>query len=169
MSEQIRRHILKLPHVTLGRRFGGEAFFYRNRFFCHFHPTRDHWFLETFVWNNVSDIVTKIPGVIPHPEYQNYGWVRLPLTSDKDTLAGIELIDLTYKYFRTTKRISLPREIFNQELVANVGKTVGHLDLKIKESKKRIQVLMQVHGVTDYDEADKILSRAALLLKAGPA
>jgi len=71
--EQLRKLLVKLPGVTTGTRFGGEAFFFRKRFFCHFHPTRKLLFLETFVWNHVDTVVSEVPGTIPHPEYGGYG------------------------------------------------------------------------------------------------
>src|SRR2546428_14012820 len=68
-QSKIRSQLLGLSGVTTGRRFGGEAFFFRKRFFCHFHPSKDYFFLETFVWVNVNEVVRDVPGVIPHPEY----------------------------------------------------------------------------------------------------
>src|SRR3989442_8201749 len=82
LPEQLRDRLVELPGVTTGTRFGGEAFFFRNRFFCHFHETRDHLFLETFVWRNVEAVVSEVPGTIPHPEYGGYGWGRLHIESD---------------------------------------------------------------------------------------
>src|SRR6266581_8179574 len=99
--EEVRKHLLELPYVTIGRRFGGEAFFFRKRFFCHFHPTRDHLFLETFVWNNVDAVVSEVPGTIAHPEYGGYGWVRLRIDSEDSVSKGRQLIETTYLYLRT--------------------------------------------------------------------
>src|SRR2546428_13181142 len=73
-QSKIRSQLLGLSGVTTGRRFGGEAFFFRKRFFCHFHPSKDYFFLETFVWGNVNEVVRDVPGVIPHPEYGGDGW-----------------------------------------------------------------------------------------------
>src|SRR2546427_7957091 len=75
-QSKIRSQLLGLSGVTTGRRFGGEAFFFRKRFFCHFHPSKDYFFLETFVWGNVNEVVRDVPGVIPHPEYGGGGWGR---------------------------------------------------------------------------------------------
>src|SRR3989440_11411933 len=76
--EQLRELLVKLPGVTTGTRVGGEAFFFRKRFFCHFHPTREHLLLETLVWNNVDAVVNEVPGTIRRPEYGDYGCGRLP-------------------------------------------------------------------------------------------
>src|SRR2546425_11172711 len=75
-QSKIRSQLLGLSGVTTGRRFGGEAFFFRKRFFCHFHPSKDYFFLETFVWGNVNEVVRDVPGVIPHPEYGGDGLGR---------------------------------------------------------------------------------------------
>jgi len=163
--EEVRKHLLELPYVTIGRRFGGEAFFYRKRFFCHFHPTRDHFFLETFVWNKLDEVTKQIPGVIPHPEYGNYGWTRLPIFSEKDAFSGIELVDKTYRYLRTTRRMSIQKDEFSFESLENVRSKIRPLEFEIKESKKRMQILMQIPDTTDYDKAEKLLSKAAKMLK----
>src|SRR3989442_13119905 len=79
-QSKIRSQLLGLSGVTTGRRFGGEAFFFRKRFFCHFHPSKDYFFLETFVWGNVNEVVRDVPGVIPHPEYGGDGLGRNLIT-----------------------------------------------------------------------------------------
>ncbi len=62
----LRSTLLGLPRVRLGSRFDSEAFFIGKRFFCHFH-LGGTLLLETFVWDNVSEVVNAIPGAIPHP------------------------------------------------------------------------------------------------------
>src|SRR2546428_6873551 len=89
--EQLSELLVKLPGVTTGTRFGGEAFFFLKRFFCHVHATRERLFLETFVWHNVEAVVSEVPGTTPHPEYGGYGWVRLPIDSDDAASRGMQL------------------------------------------------------------------------------
>src|SRR3989454_7799915 len=91
-QSKIRSQLLGLSGVTTGRRFGGEAFFFRKRFFCHFHPSKDYFFLETFVWGNVNEVVRDVPGVIPHPEYGGYGWGRVVIktTERKEKRGGTD-------------------------------------------------------------------------------
>lgn len=157
--------MLGLPGVTVGRRFGGEAFFYRKKFFCHFHPTRSGFFLETFVWNRSDEVVREIPGVIPHPEYGNYGWVRLPVSSKNDLAQAKSLVENTYRYLRTTKRVSLPKDRFTPELLTRVESKISQVNFKIKESKKRIQIIITIPELSDYDRADVLLKEATRMLR----
>src|SRR2546426_6241759 len=83
-QSKIRSQLLGLSGVTTGRRFGGEAFFFRKRFFCHFHPSKDYFFLETFVWGNVNEVVRDVPGVIPHPEYGGDCWGRISIKTKEE-------------------------------------------------------------------------------------
>ncbi len=164
---QLRELLVKLPGVTTGTRFGGEAFFFRKRFFCHFHATRDHLFLETFVWHNVEAVVSEVPGTIPHPEYGGYGWVRLPIDSDDAVSKGRQLIETTYRYLRTTRRVSIPKEEFPQEKIGLIKEKLPEIAVKVKESKKRNQVVLEARGVSDYEKADVLLDKATRILK-GP-
>lgn len=49
MSTELKDELLALPEIELGTRFGGEAFFYRRKFFCHLHVGSNMVFIETFV------------------------------------------------------------------------------------------------------------------------
>ena len=167
LPEQLRDRLVELPGVTTGTRFGGEAFFFRNRFFCHFHETRDHLFLETFVWRNVEAVVSEVPGTIPHPEYGGYGWVRLPIDSDDAVSRGLRLIETTYRYLRTTRRVSIPQEEFLQEKLSLIKEKLPEIAVKVKESKKRNQLVLEASGVSDYEKADVLLDKATRILK-GP-
>ena len=164
-QSKIRSQLLGLSGVTTGRRFGGEAFFFRKRFFCHFHPSKDYFFLETFVWGNVNEVVRDVPGVIPHPEYGGYGWVRLPIKSEEDKDTAERLISITYKYLRTTKRISLPKASFRPDAVDAVKEKLPGLKFSLKESTKRIQVLVEASNVKDYGKADLALTEATNTLR----
>ena len=97
--------ILEFNDVTIGRRVGGEAFFLRKKFLCHFHPVRDSFFLETFVWKKLDDVVTQVPRVLPHPEYSRHGWTRLPIATENDVAAGLRLVEVTYRILRMTRRV----------------------------------------------------------------
>ncbi len=163
--EQLRELLLQLPGVTVGTRFGGEAFFFRKRFFCHFHSTGKHLFLETFVWNNVDAIVREVSGTIAHPEYGGYGWVRLPIDSEDAVSRGRQLIETTYRYLRTTRRVSISKEEFRPETLGLLRTDVREIRVKVKESKKRKQVVLSVGGLTDYEKADDLLDRAIRILK----
>src|SRR5438128_11203822 len=165
--EQLRELLVKLPGVTVGTRFGGEAFFFRKRFFCHFHTTGKHLFLETFVWNNVDAIVREVSGTIAHPEYGGYGWVRLPIDSDDAVSRGLRLIETTYRYLRTTRRVSIPKEEFLQEKLGLIKEKLPEIAVKVKESKKRNQLVLEARGVSDYEKADVLLDEATRILK-GP-
>ena len=150
-----------------GTRFGGEAFFFRKRFFCHFHPTRDYLFLETFVWNNVEAVVSEVPGTIPHPEYGGYGWVRLPIDSEDAVSKGRQLIETTYGILRTTRRVSIAKEDFRLETLGLLGTRLPEIRVRVKESKKRKQLVLEARGVSDSEKADDLLDKATRILK-GP-
>jgi hypothetical protein len=158
---------MKLPGVITGTRFGGEAFFFRKRFFCHFHRTRDHLFLETFVWNNVDEVVSEVQGTIPHPEYRGYGWVRLPIDSGEAVSRARQLIETTYRYLRTTRRVSISKEEFRPETLDLLRTKLPEIRVKVKESKKRNQIILEARGQSDYERADNLLDGAIKILK-GP-
>jgi len=157
--------LVKLPGVTTGTRFGGEAFFFRKRFFCHFHPTREHLFLETLVWNNVDAVINEVPGTIPHPEYGGYGWVRLPIDSEDAVSRARQLIETTYRYLRTTRRVSISREEFRPETLGLLRTELPEIKVKVKESKKRNQIILEARAQSDYEKADDLLDRAIRILK----
>ena len=163
--EQLRELLVKLPGVTTGTRFGGEAFFFRKRFFCHFHPTREHLFLETFVWNNVDAVMSDVPGTIPHPEYGGYSWVRLPIDSEDTVSRAQQLIETTYRYLRTTRRVSISREEFRPETLGLLGTELPEIKVKVKESKKRNQIILEARRQSDYEKADDLFDRAIRILK----
>src|SRR6266705_3186873 len=165
--ERLRELLVKLPGVTTGTRFGGEAFFFRKRFFCHFHPTRDHVFLETFVWNNVDAVISEVPGTIPHPEYGGYGWVRLQIDSADAVSRGRQLIETTYLYLRTTRRVSISKEEFRPETLVLLRTKLPEIRVKVKESEKRNQIILEARGQSDYEKADNLLDKATRILK-GP-
>lgn len=157
--------MLTLPDVTPGKRFGGEAFFFRKRFFCHFHPAKNVVFLETFVWNRVIEVTKEIPGVIPHPEYGGYGWVRLPLNSEIDAQKGERLIENTYRYLRTIRRISLRKDKFTPILIDAARSSLPQVRFKVKEARKTMQIMIETVEVADFEQADRILDRATSMLK----
>jgi len=148
-------------------KFGGEAFFFRKRFFCHFHPTIDHLFLETFVWNNVDAVVSEVPGTIAHPEYGGYGWVRLRIDSEDSVSKGRQLIETTYLYLRTTRRVSISKEEFRPETLVLLRTKLPEIRVKVKESEKRNQIILEARGQSDYEKADNLLDKATRILK-GP-
>jgi len=182
--------LLELPGVTRGTRFGGEAFFYRKKFFCHYHPAHGSFFLETFVWKNVNAVLGKIPGAISlfletfvwknvnavlgkipgaisHPEYGAYGWVRLPISSASEIVQAKMLVEMTYRYIRTTKRISVDKDQFSDELLSLVKAKFPQIRFKSGESKKRIQIIMETPELTDFDRAEVLLNQAARALRKG--
>lgn len=151
----LTRLLLKLPGVTTGRKFGGEAFFYRKKFFCHFHPYGRCIFLETYVSDQVNDVVKDIAGVIPHPEYSGYGWVRLPIRSHKEISQAEKLVETTYRYLRTKKRLAISKNTFKPESVHAARRKLPHVKFKTKEAKKTVQIMIEVPGTTSYDEAER--------------
>src|SRR5438105_15166599 len=84
LHAELRKMLLSSPGVELGRRFGDEAFFFRKKFFCHFHVSSHLMYLESFVWHKTSEVLKAVPGAISHPEYGSYGWIRLPIMSTED-------------------------------------------------------------------------------------
>lgn len=163
--DQIRNRLLQLSEVTVGRRFGGEAFFFRKKFFCHFHPARENFFLETFVWNKLDQVVKQIPGVITHPEYARQGWTRLPITSEGDVEPGLKLVEVTYRILRTTRRVAIRKEKFRQESAEYAQNKFKQLEFNVKEAEKTMQVMIQAPTVTNYREADELLEKAITALK----
>ncbi len=170
VQERIRKVLVELPGVTVGHRFGGEAFFFRKKFFCHFHPLRDHFYLETFLWDRASDVARQIPGVIPHPEYGGYGWVRLEMATEEDAASGLALVEATYRVLRTIRRISIRKEKFSSGSLDAVRNNMPDLRFRLKEAEKTMQVLIEAPGVTDYADADTLLAKAVEILKvqSGP-
>ncbi len=166
VKERIRKVLLDLPEVTVGRRFGGEAFFFRKRFFCHFHPLRDHFYLETFLWDRAGDAAKQLPGVIPHPEYGGYGWVRLEMATEKDLASGLALVEATYRSLRTTRKISIRKEKFSHESLDAIRNKMPQLRFKLKEAEKTMQVLIEAPGVKDYADADALIAEAVEILRA---
>jgi len=61
--------------------------------------------------------------------------------------------------------MSIQKDEFSFESLENVRSKIRPLEFKIKESKKRMQILMQIPDTTDYDKAEKLLSKAAKMLK----
>ena len=165
LHEQLRELLAKLPGVTVGTRFGGEAFFFRKRFFCHFHPTRNLVFLETFVWNKVGDVVSEVPGTIPHPEYGGYGWVRHPIDTEDAFSKGRQLIETTYRYLRTTRRVSVPKGEFKPRTLELLKTRLPEIRFKVKEAKKTNQIVLEAPGLSDYEKADDLLDEATRILK----
>jgi hypothetical protein len=161
---QLRSALLELPGVKLGNRFGGEAFFFGKKFFCHFHRGGS-LLLETFVWDKVDEVVHTIPGVIPHPQYGNYGWVRLKVSSSADLAKARKLVESSYRYMISTKRISLPKTEGVRRGVNEAMKSFPKINFKMKQSRKRTQVVMEVRLFEDAAEAGAQLTSAARFLK----
>jgi hypothetical protein len=161
---QLRSALLELPGVKLGNRFRGEAFFVGKRFFCHFHRGGS-LLLETFVWDKVDEVVHAIPGVIPHPQYGNYGWVRLRVSSSADLAKAKELVESSYRYMISIKRISLPKTERVRRGVNEAAKRFPKINFKMKQSRKRTQVVMEVRLLEDRAEAGTQLTQAARFLK----
>ena len=163
--DQMRNRLLELSDVTVGRRFGGEAFFFRKKFFCHFHPASENFFLETFVWNKLDEVVKQVPGVIPHPEYARHGWTRLSIASEGDVAAALRLVEVTYRILRTTKRVAIRKEKFSQESVEYAQNKFNQLEFSVKEAEKTVQVMIQAPTVAHYNEADALLEKVVKMLK----
>ena len=166
-KQQVITAFQELPGVTVGRRFGGEAFFYKGKFFAHLHPAGRSFFLETWVWKKVDDVVREIPAVIPHPEYAGYGWVRLPVSSNSEVVKAQILVEKTYRYLRTTKRIALRKARFTPELLAHVQEKMPQVKFATKEARKTVQVMMEAPELIDYHRAEESLSQAASMLRKG--
>src|SRR2546422_9085537 len=109
-QSKIRSQLLGLSGVTTGRRFGGEAFFFRKRFFCHFHPSKDYFFLETFVWGNVNEVVRDVPGVIPHPEYGGGGWGRISIKKKEEKKKAERVIFINLKKIPPPQKKTLSKK-----------------------------------------------------------
>ncbi len=168
--DELRRRVsevlLGLPGMSLGRRFGGEAFFHKKRFFAHFHPAGKSFYLETYVWNKVDDVLRQVSQVIVHPEYGAYGWVRLPIASEEDLVPARKLVYLTYRYLRTVKRIAIGKERFSKRLFIQVREKMPDVRFSTKVAAKTMIVMMETPEVDDYERAEELLDRAARMLRA---
>jgi luciferase-like monooxygenase len=160
----LRNILLGLPGVRLGSKFGEEAFFVGRRFFCHFHRGGT-LLLETFVWDKVTEVVNTIPGVIPHPQYGAYGWVRLRIHSPADIDKAKKLIETSYRYVIATKRISLPKTRHAKRVVERAMKDFPNIRFKMKPSFKRIQIIMEVRNFKDSAETGRQLNQATNYLR----
>jgi hypothetical protein len=47
-----------------------------------------------------------------------------------------------------------------------IRRNMTRLKLEVKEAKRTMQILMQVPDTADYDEAEKLLSKATEILKS---
>jgi hypothetical protein len=121
--------------------------------------------LETFVWNNVTGVVNTIPGVIPHPKYGSYGWVRLRINSPADMGKARKLIKLSYRYVIGTKRISLPKTPHAKRMVGEAVKNFPNIRFEVKPSFKRIQVIMEVRNFKESAENGRQLDEVADYLR----
>jgi len=119
------------------------------------------------VWSNVDAVIREVPGTIPHPEYGGYGWVRLRIDSEDAVSRGRQLIETTYRYLRTTRRVSISKEEFRSEKLGLLGTELPEIRVSVKESKKRKQVILEARGVSDYEKADELLDKAIRIFK-GP-
>jgi len=164
LHAELRRMLLSLPGVEPGRRFGEEAFLFRGRFFCHFHVSNRLVYLETFVWHKMNQVLKEIPGVIRHPQYGNYGWTRLPITSMNDMRKAKRLIELSYQYVTTIRRLSLPKKSFSHEYLEAVRHELPTVSFRVKQAPKTAQILMETEW-SDYKEANKVLDRASKMLR----
>jgi hypothetical protein len=160
----LRSILLGLPGVRLGSRFGGEAFFVGRRFFCHFHRGGT-LLLETFVWDNVTEVVDTISGVIPHPEYGAYGWVRLRIHSHADMDKAKELIESSYRYVIGTKRVSLPKTQQSRRAVERAMENFPSIRFRMKPSLKRIQVIMGMRNFKNPAETGLQLNEVTNYLR----
>jgi len=161
----LRSVLVRLPGVTAGQKFGGEAFFYGKRFFCHFHSANGFLFLETFVWDKVSEVVKWIPGTKPHPRYGGYGWVRFEISSSSDLRKARRLIELSYRYMVNTKRISLPKNERSRRLLKRAEKRFPTILFGVKESLKRMQVIMEAQRSNGSVRPTDLLRQATMFLR----
>jgi hypothetical protein len=148
----------------LGERFGGEAFFLRKRFFCHFH-VGSTLMLETFVWDKFTQVVNAIPEVIPHPQYGAYGWVRLKISSRADLAKAKKLIEMSHQYMISTKRISIQQAPHIGEAVKVAKRKFPNIRFRMKRSQKRLQIIMEARNFENSVEAGTLLNQAANYLR----
>ncbi len=163
--DDLRSILLRLDGVSLGSRFGGAAFFFGKRFFCHFHRGNSFLFLETFVWNKVGDVVKSVPGAVPHPKYGGYGWVRFKVSSPADLSKAKKLIEMSYKYMISIKRISLPKNEDTERLLKTARMKFPAIRFTARRSPKRTQVIMEVQRGNGSDRADELLDQATMFLR----
>ena len=161
----LRRELLRLDGVSAGEKFGGEAFFFGRRFFCHIHRGNGFLFLETFVWNNVDKVMKSVHGAMPHPQYGGYGWVRLKVSSSDDLANARRLIEMSHDYMVRTKRISLPRTEETKGMVKGAKVRFPGIHFEAKDSLRRTQVIMEVQRVSGSVQPGELLNQAALFLR----
>ena len=163
--EDLRSKLLSLDGVSAGEKFGGEAFFFGRRFFCHIHRGNGFLLLEAFVWNKVDRVVKSVSGAMPHPQYGGYGWVRFKVSSPKDLGKAKKLMEMSHDYMSRIKRISLPRTEETRRVLKKAKVMYPEVDFVAKDSLKRMQVIMEVQGAIGSSRAGELLNRAALFLR----
>ncbi len=151
--------------VSSGEKFGGEAFFFGKRFFCHIHRGNGFLLLETLVWNKVDEVMKSVQGASPHPQYGGYGWVRFKLTSSDDLGKAMRLIEMSYNFMTRVKRISLPKNQEIRKLLAKAKERFPAIHFQVKDSLKRTQVIMEVERGNGPVRPDELLNRAAKFLR----
>lgn len=124
-----------------------------------------HGLHRDFRWNKVDEVVKSIPGVIAHPQYGGYGWVRLPISSKDDLNRAKELIHLTYLYLRTIRGVSLPKKTVSYQAIEKLRDRFPRVNFEIKETAKRLQVITETSGEAGYENADNVLNQAIQLLR----
>lgn len=161
----LRADLLGLHGVSSGVKFGGEAFFYGKRFFCHIHRGKDFLLLETFVWNKVDNVVESVPGVRPHPQYGGYGWVRFRISSPDDLDKARLLIEMSHDYMTRMRRVSLPKTRKTRTILKSAEVRFPTIRFEAKDSLKRTQVIIEAQRITGSIRPSELLNQAVLLLR----
>jgi len=63
--------------------------------------------------------------------------------------------------------VSIAKEDFRLETLGLLGTRLPEIRVRVKESKKRNQIVLEARGVSDYEKADVLLDKAMRILK-GP-
>lgn len=164
---RVRAYSLSLPRVVEGSRFGGDAWFIGKRFFAHCHRGKQALYLEVIL--EKQEVKSRLPpGVIPHPRYAGYGWVRLAVKSETDLRRARALLRRSYRYMTLFRKVWLPKQRKFLEKIYKQSKSLPGITIVAKPDpgRKRIAVLVSPKDLNDPHGAAKVEAAITQLKKA---
>lgn len=164
---QIREIALSLPGVIEGTKFRGEAWFIGKRFFAHCHLGKQGVYLEVIL--DKQEVKSRLPpGVIPHPQYVGFGWVRLAVKSEADLQRARALLRRSYRYMTLFRKVWLPKQKRFLEMLHKQNKNLPGVTLlaKPQAGRKRISVIVSPKDLHDPQGAAKVEAAITQLKKA---
>lgn len=164
---QVRKIALSLPKVVEGSKFGGDAWFIGKRFFAHCHLGKQGVYLEVIL--DKQEVKSRLPrGVIPHPQYAGYGWVRLAVKSEADLQRARALLRRSYRYMTLFRKVWLPKQRKFLEKIYKQSKSLPGITIvaKPEPGRKRIAVIVSPKDLNDPHGAAKVEAAITQLKKA---